>query len=333
MSDLIQLSFDYSVLSPEQAQRTQEAEYRIIGRTQKTIVENGRDLLAVKRDIGHGHFVNWLQSIGLSKQTAERWMNVAENFGEKTHHESFENSALYLLSTSKVPESAREEAKERAEAGEKITEEIARQIRDAHKAKEQAEQQAQLAQQELFQSRAESHNAIIRLSQQIEDLQKQRDERQHQISTLQQQIASIKKPEVQIREIEKEVIPPDAQAKIAQAEAMQVQIAKLTEQRDNLSNLAQDLGKDLDTLREANEAKRQREIQEARVLQNWREATGVFHKQVLKLFTQFPTPVDTQIFEAEDWERLAQAENIARRFLGECEILGNRSTSMVIDAR
>lgn len=57
MNDFIPLSFDYSVLTPEQAQRTQEAEYRIIGRIQKTIVENGRDLLAVKHNIGHGYFL------------------------------------------------------------------------------------------------------------------------------------------------------------------------------------------------------------------------------------------------------------------------------------
>lgn len=66
LSDIVQMGFDYSVLTTEQAQRTQEAEYRIIGRTQKTIVENGRDLLAVKQDIGHGHFMNWVRSIGIS---------------------------------------------------------------------------------------------------------------------------------------------------------------------------------------------------------------------------------------------------------------------------
>ncbi len=81
---------------------------------------------SVKGDIGHGHFLNWIGSLGIEERTAQRWMNVAENFGEKAPQELFENHALYLLSTKNVPESARQEAKERASSGEKITEETAR---------------------------------------------------------------------------------------------------------------------------------------------------------------------------------------------------------------
>ncbi len=162
MNELVQLTFDYGVLTPEQAQRTQAAEVRIIGRTQKAIIGNGNDLRAVKADIGHGHFLNWIRSLGISEATADRWMGVAENFREIPHGEEFESRALYLLSTSQVPESARQEAKQRAEDGEKITEEVARKIRDAHKAKEQAEES--------------ERQAIVRVKQltrQIEELQQQ----------------------------------------------------------------------------------------------------------------------------------------------------------------
>jgi hypothetical protein len=109
MHNLVQTGFDYSVLTPEQAERTREAEIRIIGRTQRTIIENGRDLLDRKQDIGHGHFLNWIRALGLSEKTAENWMNVAENFNDIRNGYEFENRALYLLSTSKVPESARDE--------------------------------------------------------------------------------------------------------------------------------------------------------------------------------------------------------------------------------
>jgi replicative superfamily II helicase len=162
MNELVQLTFDYSVLTQDQAQRTQAAEIRIVGRTQKAIIDNGRDLSAVKADIGHGHFLNWLRYLGISEDTAERWMNVASNFSEIPHRAEFESRALYLLSVSKVPESAREEAKQRAEDGEKITEDVARKIRDAHKAKEQAEESERQAQARVKQ-----------LSKQIEELQQQ----------------------------------------------------------------------------------------------------------------------------------------------------------------
>lgn len=198
MSELVQTSFDYGLLYPEQAQRTQDAEIRIIGRTQKAIIDNGKDLLAVKADIGHGHFLKWVQSIGISPDTAQRWMNVAESFIEMPQTAAFDKTALYLLSASKVPKSAREEAKERAADGEKITEEIAKQIRDAHKAKEQAEEaqrkaeeKTKLAQQKLFDEQAQSREEIKKLNQSIENLQKEMED----LSRPEEVIKEVDKPE------------------------------------------------------------------------------------------------------------------------------------------
>ncbi|SRR5258707_69708 len=275
MNELVQLTFDYSVLTPEQAQRTQDAELRIVGRTWKAITDNGKDLRAVKDDIGHGHYLNWIRSIGISEKTAENWMNASEHFGEIRNGYEFENAALYLLSTSKVPESARQEAKERAEEGEKITEDVARKIRDAHKAKEQAEELERQAQARVKQ-----------LTRQIEELQQQE-------------------------------ISPKAQEKID----------KLTEQRNNLSEKVKELSE------EARQAalRRNEEEQERRIRQDWRKLTKDFQVAVVKMLSQLPTAIDVQIFEADDWERLSQAKELARRFIAECENL-SRSPSMIIDA-
>ncbi len=277
MNELVQLTFDYNLLTPEQAQRTQDAEVRIIGHTQKAIIDNGKDLLTVKADIGHGHFLTWVQSIGLSHYTADSWMNAAKNFGQIAENQQFESRAMYLLSTAKVPESAREEAKQRAEDGEKITEDVARKIRDAHKAKEQAEE-----------SERQALVKVKQLTKQIEDLQQQEKE-----------------------------IPPEAKAKIN----------KLTEQRDNLSKKVEELGE------EARQAtlKRNEEEQERRIRQEWRKLTKDFQVAVVKMLTQLPTAIDVQVFEADDWERLSQAKDLARRFITECENL-SRSPSMIIDS-
>lgn len=299
MSDVVQLSFDYSVLTAEQAQRTQEAEYRIIGRTQKTVVENGRDLLAVKQDIGHGHFQNWIRSLGISETTSQSWMGVAEKFIEMPDSRAFETRALYLLSTSKVPESARQEAKDRAASGETITEDVAKQIRDAHKAKEQAEKEAELANQQLWQT---------------QDVLKTRSEQLN---------AKIDNLQLQIKNLESQLDSKEPSPKVEK------QIKELTQQRNNLSQLVEDLGKDLETLREETEVKRAQEMQDLRIRQNWRTITDAFHKQVLKLLSQFPTSIDTQVFESEDWDRLSQAQELARRFQAECSNLNSRSMSFV----
>jgi hypothetical protein len=299
MSELVQLSFDYSVLSPEQAQRTQEAEYRIIGRTQKTIVENGRDLLAVQEDIGRGHFLKWIQCLKISESTAFAWMSVAKNFGENSDNRSFDSRALYLLSTRNVPEAAREEARERASAGETITEEVAKQIRDAHKAREQAEKETELARQQLWQTQEVSRARSEQLNAEIDKLRLEME--------------LLQKPAT---------ISPEALA----------QIDTLTKQRDNLSRLVDGLSADLDTLREANEVKRVQEMQELRIRQAWRETADAFRKQVLKLLAQFPSAIATESFEVEDWERLVQAQELALRFQTECARLSNRSAMSFVES-
>lgn len=320
MNELVQIGFDYTVLTNEQTQRTQDAEIRIIGRTQRTIVENGRDLLAVKQDIGHGNFLNWVQSIGISIRTADRWMSVAENFEQIGPEDQFENHALYLLSSSKVPESAREEAKQRATDGEKITEEIAKQIRDAHKAKEQAEEaerhaheEAQLAQQQLFQIQQTSQGMIDQLNQQI--------------NALQQQIDTTPIPEVRTErvEVKVEVTPPEV---IKQLEVLQSKVNTLTTQRDNLQTKAEGLAK------EAQKAvlKRNEEERQQKIRQGWQKTLKDFHTSVAKLFTQLPGSVDAQVLEAEDWERLHDAKDLVRNFLDECDHLRHGPIVVVVDA-
>ena len=277
MNELVQLTFDYSVLTPEQAQRTKDAELRIVGRTWKAITDNGKDLQAVKDDIGHGHFLNWIRSLGISESTAENWIAASQHFDQIPNGWEFENRALYLLSTSKVPKSAREEAKQRAEDGEKITEDVARKIRDAHKAKEQAEESERQAQARVKQ-----------LTQQIEDLQRQEKE-----------------------------IPPEAKAKIK----------TLTEQRDNLSKKVEELGE------EARQAalKRNEEEKERKIRQEWRKLTKDFQVSVVKMLSQLPSAIDVQVFEADDWERLSQAKELARKFIAECENL-SRSPAMIVES-
>lgn len=318
MSEIVQTSFDYGAFDRDTATFLQETADKIIGRTKRCIYENGKDLLAVKQRIGHGQFLHWVRGeFGWSESTAENLINTALRFGQIPNGWEFADAALYLLSAKKVPEEVRQEAKDRAEAGEKITREVAKEIIEAHKkaqqraeeAERKAQEEALLAQQRLFETQLSAQRTIDELTRNIEDLQ--------------QELTKLSEPVV------REVVPDTVTQQIKKLEK---DIKKLTQQRDNLSKKAETLSNDLETLRKEKEAQRERELQVLRLRQNWQRVTDTFHKQVLQLLAQFPSSVDTQVFEAEDWERLSQVKEVARRFLSECEGLSRNPFSLIVDA-
>lgn len=87
---------------------------------------------------------------------------------------------------------------------------------------------------------------------------------------LTQERAALSIPAVEVREVEKAVIPPEVTAKLAQ---LQAQVQTVTEQRENLARKAAQLGADLATLRDTTQAEREREVRYLRIRQHWREAT------------------------------------------------------------
>jgi hypothetical protein len=84
----------------------------------------GRRLIAVKATCGHGEWLRWLErEFGWSEPTAQRFMRVAERFGNTSGLTGLDitREALYLLAGPTVPEAAREAAVTAAEAGEHVT--------------------------------------------------------------------------------------------------------------------------------------------------------------------------------------------------------------------
>ncbi len=131
----------YQGLAPEHAALAMRAEERIKARTVVTVIENGRDLLEVKKALGHGLFTEWLaRTFPFTERTAQRWMNAAEQYGAKSDLGSLLNSkVLQLLAAPSTPEDVRQEIETRATAGEKITvAEVERLKREARAAQETA---------------------------------------------------------------------------------------------------------------------------------------------------------------------------------------------------
>ncbi len=128
--------FDYASLDAETTQFVQQqtGEIRVLmKRTAQGIVEIGQKLIEVKQKLGHGRFRDWLEAeFEWTDETARRFVNVAQQFGNHPQLVAFAPSALYVLAAPSTSETARSEALARAEAGEPITYTAAKAIRQKY---------------------------------------------------------------------------------------------------------------------------------------------------------------------------------------------------------
>jgi hypothetical protein len=135
-------AFDYAALPDECAVQVRAATQRIHLRTAVAVIENGKDLLAVREmPEMKGRFVAWLKAeFNLSKSTAYNMMQAAENLSENFQRLEIGPKALYALAAPSTPEGVRAEVAARAIEGEKIAyTEVEKLKREAARAKEQAE--------------------------------------------------------------------------------------------------------------------------------------------------------------------------------------------------
>jgi hypothetical protein len=318
----------YAGLSAESIQSLEYIDTRIKAVTTQAAIEVGK-LLADAREIyrhqKHGGFEGWITTkFGWERTKAYRLIWRYEQFGAVANLQQLDMvlSAQYHLSAPSVPQSARDEALQRAQAGEKITLSLAKEIIEAQQAQKRAEEAEQIAREE-----------VQRTQQRLAEMEAQTREEMTSLTqrlvTLQEEMASLSTPVVEIREIEKAVVPPEVTAKL---EYLQARIQEVTEQRDNLSRKAQQLGADLVALREATEAEREQEAQEARIRHQWHQVTDAFRQRLLQLLGQLPSPLDARVFEADDWDRLAQLEEGAQRLLMECRALRETPGRLIVDA-
>lgn len=124
MTGLAGASFDYSAIAVDDAQFARDAAQRVkvrISRTVQDIIEIGRDLIAVKKKLGHGRFLPWIKTeFGMSDETARKFMQASEAMGDKFQLDwNLTPSILYALAAPAAAE-IREEAVQRINIGEKI---------------------------------------------------------------------------------------------------------------------------------------------------------------------------------------------------------------------
>src|SRR3989442_10757118 len=79
-------------------------------------------------------------------------------------------------------------------------------------------------------------------------------------------------------------------------------------------------------------AKREVEQYAREICLAWSNATSALHSSLLKFIAQLPTPQQTQVFVAGDWNRLTRAQAMLQRVQDECKRLRQDSQGMVVEA-
>ena len=114
--------FDYSSLDPVGAASARSAAERIRKRTYDSYIENGRDLIAVKAELGHGAFGCWLRAeLKMSERSAQNLMAAAELVDTKSANiADLPVTAIYRLAAPSTPECVRDQIIARVERGEAL---------------------------------------------------------------------------------------------------------------------------------------------------------------------------------------------------------------------
>ncbi len=297
-----QEAFDYDSLDEatrELIQRKTHETHRLLKRTAEYILLIGQNLKAVKEQLPHGQFLLWIEAeFGMSRWTARNFIRVADKLEDKWrnfHH--LPVSVLYELA---APSTSEEILKEVQEGEISPTLEA---VKAAKEAERQARAEAELAQRHLSTAQEEiqaNQRIIEHLSQEM--------------TSLQEQIAALSAQRPETKEGEKEVVPPEVQAHI---ETLQQQLRTLKEERDALAHRVRQLGEEAKAAaQERGEGEPDRQVR-----LNWYRVTSEFHSVVSRLLAQWPSPLDTLAFEADDWRRLSQTKDLAQRLLAACTAL------------
>jgi hypothetical protein len=121
-------TFDYRTLPVSQEVRDElkAAAQHIRGVLKQTlagVIAMGKQLAIAKRKLGHGYFLQWISAeFCLSDRTAENYIRAAEWCADKFETVSnLQPAAVYLLASSRTPESAKQDVMTRLQKGEEVT--------------------------------------------------------------------------------------------------------------------------------------------------------------------------------------------------------------------
>ncbi|KSV76438.1 hypothetical protein N185_14885 [Sinorhizobium sp. GW3] len=113
--------FDYSGASAGIAKEAEATAKRIRNRLKVHTIEIGKELLVVKKELGHGKFGKWLDfHFGWKERTALNYMNAATAFGSTPHViDVLPPSTVYKLAAKSTPDELRQSVIDEIKRGDK----------------------------------------------------------------------------------------------------------------------------------------------------------------------------------------------------------------------
>jgi hypothetical protein len=313
MTDILEQPDDFSDLDEETREFITRKTHEIHGlmrRTAEEIIIIGENLLMVQQRLPEMKFAAWLRAeFDFSRQSAYNFMRVANKLGGSCKTVlQLPAKVLYELASSS------EAIVQQVETGQlSPTLDSIRAAKEAERQALEAERQARAdvertqAQLRSLQRELEAQQTIIEhLSQDLEDTRQKSDEDVM--------------PVIEIREVEKSVLPLEIKEQLA---TLEQQLNTVTQQRDTLSSQVAELQAQV-LLHDETDHVRQIHL-------SWYRITNEFQRSVRTLLSQWPSPLDVLLFEADDWTRLSQTKELAKRLLEECGALTEAEERMVID--
>jgi hypothetical protein len=289
-------------------QKTDET-HLLLKRTAENILAIGQLLQAVKERLPHGQFLPWLQAeFGMSRMTANHFMHVAEKFaGKCTILLHLPATILYELASP----STDEHIIAQVEQGQiPPTLEAIKDAKAALKLAQEAEQQARVA--------------VATTRQSLFHVQNDNTDLKRQITQLHDQLTAVPEPVIQIKEVKVPVIPPEV---TTQLERLQQRLNEATLQRDQLSQRVAELGAQA----RSHLIDQNREARGQRMRQQWRQVTKELYQCGLQVLAQWPTSLDIEAFDQEEWIHFQQLQDITRLILEACMKVG-KEIGHVVDA-
>src|SRR5260221_10380652 len=289
----------------------------LLKRTAQHILGIGRNLHEVKERLPHGQFLAWLQAeFAMSERQARNFMHVATRFGTKPEIlADLSLTVIYALAAPSTSQAVLDQVESK-----QISPTL-----EAIRAAKEAERQAREAEQQARAEVQRTQQALCSLREETQAQQETIAQLTSDIDALQERIADLSIQAASITEGEQPGASPEITTPL---ESLRQQVQHLTQQRDILTQQVTQLGEEA----RAAALKRGEEEQDRRIRLHWFRLTTTFQASLRSLLAEWPSPVDTQAFEADDWARLAQVKALARRLLVACDALTGGPGGMVVDS-
>lgn len=273
--------------------------------TAQNIIEIGKRLIEVKENIGYGNFGDYLKNkVEFSRQTANRFMSIANEFSNCSAMSNLGSTKLFLLAG--LDEEDRQEVMQESNIEEMTTRELEQVVKEKKEIKKQLEAEKEYS----------------------EELQEAIKQKENQIRTLQNEIENIQKPEKEIieKEIVKEVIPENL---ILEKQALEKELETLRKRAEKAENTVSRLKLD----KEINQDKVYTNVKLDNLLVNIKDFLNNASKytylkdELQKIPTQNKKILESKIQEVDNWvilmkQALNNEQNIVGNVIfGEGEII------------